>query len=433
MLNTLSNNTPRRVVIVGAGVAGLHLALLLRRQQIPVTLYSDRSAAEMAAGRLPNTVALFGTARARTQALGIHDWCVPAYDTVDMHIHVAGPQPLRFTGRPTAPLLFLDMRLYLPRLMAEFVKVGGELVIQDLGANEVVKLAETGQLVVVATGRNGLAHLFARVPAASPYTQPQRRLLAGLFHGIQPLAPQAMCFQIAPGQGEIFENRFTTLAGKVGGLLIEALPGSELATITTMSYGDDPAHFMATLLALLQRYAPLTAVRIDPATFAVTRPLDLLQGVITPTVRRAYADLDEQHCLLALGDSHVTQDPITGQGANTAIGSAWLLAELIVDAFNRGTAFDQAFGQRVDAALWSFLEPIAAWSNAMLQPPPPHGVELLVAASQHQSVADAFVNNFDAPARNWEIFASPTRMSAFLQEHGVVPHPYLDPQLVTAV
>ena len=230
MLLASTNHTPtRRVAIVGAGVAGLHLALLLQKQGIPVTLYSDRTPDQLRQGRLPNTVALMGATRTRHRELGVHDWDAPQFDTVAMHIHVGGDQPLTFTGRPAEPLLFIDMRLYLPRLAELFVARGGQLLVRDLQADDLSDLAAQGSLVVVATGRNGLTRRFPRIPAASPYSQPQRQLMAGLFRGIAPLTPQSMCFQIAPGQGEIFENRFLTADGVVGGLLIEAIPGSDLA------------------------------------------------------------------------------------------------------------------------------------------------------------------------------------------------------------
>ena len=35
------------IAIIGSGVAGLHLALLLRKQGIPVTLYSEQTAAQL--------------------------------------------------------------------------------------------------------------------------------------------------------------------------------------------------------------------------------------------------------------------------------------------------------------------------------------------------------------------------------------------------
>ena len=58
------------IAIVGAGVAGLHLALLLQKQGIPATIYSDKTAAQLASGRMLNTVAHHNTTVKREQALG---------------------------------------------------------------------------------------------------------------------------------------------------------------------------------------------------------------------------------------------------------------------------------------------------------------------------------------------------------------------------
>ncbi len=424
--NYLTNGAPTNgVAIVGAGIAGLHLGLLLLAHDIPVTIYSDRTPDQLRQSRLPSTVALMGATRTRHRALGIHDWDAPEFDTVHAHFYVGGEQPFGFIGQPTEPFLLIDMRLYLPHLLETFTARGGQVIVRDLQANHMTELATQAALVVVATGRNGLTQLFPRIPEASPYTQPQRLLMAGLFRGIQPLTPQTICFQIVPGQGEIFENRFLTQSSRLGGLLIEAIPGSELAVMATLNYNEAPARFEATLLALLQQYAPLIYARIDPAAFALHQPLDLLQGAVTPTVRRAYAALGNKRFVLALGDTHVTHDPIVGQGANSASQSAWIMGEAIVEAFDRGVCFDRVFCRQVEQRLWAYLEPVTAWSNAMLQPPPPHVIDLLIAASQHQAIANAFADNFNAPARNWEIFSSPTRMATFLQQFGWTAQPAL--------
>ena len=60
--------------IVGAGTAGLHLALLLQQRGLEPTLYAERTAAELREGRLPNTVAHHHHTRAREQELGVNHW-----------------------------------------------------------------------------------------------------------------------------------------------------------------------------------------------------------------------------------------------------------------------------------------------------------------------------------------------------------------------
>jgi 2-polyprenyl-6-methoxyphenol hydroxylase-like FAD-dependent oxidoreductase len=68
--------------IVGAGTAGLHLALLLQQRRLEPTLYAERTADEVRAGRLPNTVAHHHHTRACERQRAVHDWDEfgPAYD-----------------------------------------------------------------------------------------------------------------------------------------------------------------------------------------------------------------------------------------------------------------------------------------------------------------------------------------------------------------
>ena len=53
---------------------------------------------------------------------------------------------------------------------------------------------------------------------------------------------------------------------------------------------------------------------------------------ITPTARAGYIRLGNGRCVVALGDAHVVNDPIIGQGANTAVHAAWTLGAAIREA-----------------------------------------------------------------------------------------------------
>ncbi|WP_188196469.1 styrene monooxygenase/indole monooxygenase family protein [Nonomuraea sp. SYSU D8015] len=50
---------------------------------------------------------------------------------------------------------------------------------------------------MVAAGRHAVAELFPRDPARSPYDVPQRRLFAGVFHGVRPST--TLGYDISPG------------------------------------------------------------------------------------------------------------------------------------------------------------------------------------------------------------------------------------------
>ena len=407
--------------IVGAGVAGVHLALYLQKHGVAATLYSDRSPDEMRAARLPASVALMGATQARDAELGTNHWSAPEQGTHQINIRVAGEPPLVISGHPDAPFLFIDMRVYLPRLMADLAARGGKIVVAPCDAEGVVRLGADHDLVIVATGRDGLTAMFPRLPERSPYDAPQRRLCAGLFRGVNAARPFEMEFNIAPGTGEIFVNQFLMRDGYATVLLFEAIPGGALEPLTHLRYEDDPAAFNATALAAVRDHAPATFARIDPAAFALTGPLDTLHGAIVPTVRRGWAPLGGGTFAMAVGDTHVNNDPIVGQGANAASRAAWLLGELVVARARAGGRFDESFCVESEQQLWESVRPTTEWTNAFLQPPPPHAISLLVAAAQNQAIADAFVTNFNYPRRQWDVLSSPDATAAFIGSFAAAP------------
>jgi 2-polyprenyl-6-methoxyphenol hydroxylase-like FAD-dependent oxidoreductase len=403
-----------RIAIIGAGVAGLHLGLLLQQHGVDVTIYTERGADELRAGRLPNTVALVGATRARDRALGVNHWDAPENDTLGLHLHIGIEPAIEFRGNLDQPVLFIDMRVYLSRLLEDFAGRGGEVVRAAMDVAAVQRLAPEHDLVVVAAGRAGLGDMFPRVDERSPYAGPQRSLFAGLFRGIRMPERSYFQFQIVPGQGEIFEPQFLTFEGRVPGLLIEGIPGGDIDRVIRM-HQEEPARFIDALYDLLHAYAPLTRQRLEGRdAFDLRRPLDALSGAVTPVVRRFHAVLDGGRCAVALGDTHITHDPAGGQGANAAARAAWAFGELLLERLRQGGALDEGFCARAEQRLWEVLEPVTLFSNALLGPPPPHVMALFAAAGRSQAVADGFANNFNHPDRLWASMATPEGTERFL-------------------
>jgi hypothetical protein len=399
--------------IVGAGIAALQLGLSLQRHGLAPTLYSDRTPDQIRAGRLPNTVARFEPTRARERALGVEHWDDPALGVHGADVRINGT-PIAFRGALSRPASFVDMRLYQAALLEDFAGRGGRVVLGPVGIGDLLRLAGAHALVVVASGRGRLAGIFPVLTEHSPYAQPQRRLCAGLFRGIAPPEPADLAFTISPGHGEVFSAPFFSIEGMVSNLLIEAVPGGGLEPITHLRYEDDPRRFERAVLNLLRDHAPDVYERVDPRWFGLTRPLDLHKGAITPVVRRGYARLGDGRYAVAIGDAHVQNDPVLGQGANAASHAAAVLGEAIL----AGGPFDEPFCRRVEREIWAYTRHVTEWSNAALQPPPPHAVEIFAAAARNGALADELVDNFTAPARNWAIFGSPAGAAAFLARHG---------------
>jgi 2-polyprenyl-6-methoxyphenol hydroxylase-like FAD-dependent oxidoreductase len=396
--------------IVGAGTAGLHLALFLRQHGVDATLYAERTADEVLAGPLPNTVAHHHHTRARERELGVNHWdeSGPSYDR---HYHyIGGEQPLVFPGDFSAPSLAVDYRIYLSRLLEDAEERGIPVVYGTVGAEEVSRLGEAHELVVVSTGRGSLAELFPPVSGRSPFREPQRVLSAGLYTGIayEP-DPVGVTFGVSPGSGEIIEIPIQTFEGNVTTLLFECAPGGDTEVLGRTPYRDDPKAYERHVLEKLERHFPPIFERVDPAAFGLTRPSSILQGAVTPVVRQSYAKLDGGRCAIGMGDAHVVVDPVVGQGANSASFSAWTLGEAILE----DGPFDEAFCRKVDERRLPFVLGVFDWTNFMLAPAP-HLFELIGAMSQNKRLADDFTENFNHPDRQWENLASPASTAAYI-------------------
>lgn len=398
-----------QIGIVGAGIAGLHLGLLLRQHGIAATIYADRTPEQLRAGRLLNNPVRFAHTLARERVLGVDHWTDVAPDLTMVSVAVGGEHPIAFSGRLAEPGSYVDMRLYQPALLEDFVARGGRAVYRAVTAEDLVRLSEQHDLVVVASGRGSLAELFPRVAARSPYERPQRLLCLGYFEGIS-ADPHGVAFVIAPGHGEAFLTTTYAAGGPRTAVLVEAIPGGAFEAMTRMRYEDDPRRFEGALLELLRRHATPIAERIDPAAFRLTRSLDLLQGAVTPTVREGYARLANGRYVLAIGDLQVVNDPLAAQGGNTASYAGWTVGQAIIADFSPG----EAFCRRVAERLWAYTEPVTALSNFLLEPPPPHLLALLGGAARHQHLADAFADGFNTPERTWQLLRSPEAVAALL-------------------
>lgn len=398
--------------IVGAGIAGLHLGLMLQQNGIDTTLYADKSPEQMRAGRLMNNVCRFGRTRRREAALGVNYWDLPDWAMGCAHVRVHTDPPAAFCGKLTDPGSFVDFRIYLPRLLEDYADRGGNVVTGRTTGDGLVKIAQRHDLLIVASGGRLPAQVFPIRPERSQ-SSPKRLLLAGLFQGIAQPEPVGLHFDIVPGSGEIFQSPVLSLAGRVSGITFEAIPDGNWVPLLEARCDEDPQHWRDVILALLRESGSEILDRVDLTRFQLTRPLDVLQGSITPTVRQPWARLGEGLYTVALGDAAILNDPVTGQGANLAVAAAWALGEAIL----AGGPLNERFCSDWDRRLWELARDVTAWTNASLDPLPSHVTELFYAAGSDQSIADNLIDNFDDPRAMWRSVENPQSAADFIARH----------------
>ncbi len=200
-------------------------------------------------------------------------------------------------------------------------------------------------------------------------------------------------FQLSPGHGEIFENQYITL----GGCALAAHRGDPRRRASSRSRGcaseDDPARFDAALLDAVLAHAPLTAERVDRASFGLAGLRDYPTGAVTPVVGALRA-LGGEEVRARAGRSPHHHDPITGQGREHghARGVAGRRADRRAGA--AGAAFDEAFCADLEDRLWAR----SGRPRRGRTPSPPRRRTTRWPSSPRpraaSTVADAFATNF---------------------------------------
>ena len=96
-----------------------------------------------------------------------------------------------------------------------------------------------------------------------------------------------------------------------------------------------------------------------------------------------------------MGDAVVTNDPITGQGANTASKAADIYLQRILQRGDQ--PFDAEWMQQTFDLFWNYAQWVVKWTNSLLVPPAPHILELMGAASKIPLLARKIANGFNHP------------------------------------
>ncbi|MEU1285017.1 styrene monooxygenase/indole monooxygenase family protein [Kitasatospora sp. NPDC005856] len=404
----------RRILIVGAGQAGLQLALGLQAHGYDVTVLTDRGPEEVRGGRVTSSQCMFDCALRTERALGLDLWADLAPRIEGIGMSVALPRAERvidWVGRLDAYAQSVDQRLKMSTWLELFAERGGRVELRQVTAADLQYLAGSYDLVLVASGKGSLASLFERDVPRSPYERPQRALAVAYVHGFGPRIehdiPAVRC-NVVPGVGEFFAVPALTEAGPCDILLWEAQPGGPADAFDGIR---DPAEHLRVTLELMKTFTPWEYERTRSGV-ELTDAGATLAGRFTPVVRHPIGELPGGGTVLGVADVVVLNDPITGQGSNSAAKCADVYLEAITAHGDK--PFDRDFLQSAFDRFWRVAGPATTWTNAMLAPPPPHALHLFGAGGQVPAVADRFANAFDDPADLEEWYFDPARAADYL-------------------
>ncbi|GIF09366.1 styrene monooxygenase/indole monooxygenase family protein [Actinoplanes siamensis] len=411
----------RKILIVGAGQAGLQLALSLRAEGYEVTLMSARTPEEIRSGWPTSTQAMFDLSLQTERAYGLNHWenVTPPIQGLRAQLSVEkGQLALAFNAPLDRPAQSTDQRIKMARWLEDAEERGVEVVYNAATTQDLDAITQLGRydLTVVAAGKGDLVAMFDRDPERSPYTEPQRGLAVAYVHGLRPdpeWPEPHVGFHALPGLGELFVIPGLTHSGPCDILFWEAIPGGPLDRWAGHTGRMAPQQHLEITLDLIREHLPWVAARAGDVQ--LTDAKATLHGRYTPTVRRPVAQLPGGGRVLGLADVVIANDPITGQGSNTAAKAAHHYLQAILARGDQ--PFDEQWMTETFETFWSAHGmAVTGWTNGMLQPLPPHVQQVLGAATANERIARRFAYGFVDPndLLNW--FVDPEKAAAYVGE-----------------
>ncbi|MFF7251283.1 styrene monooxygenase/indole monooxygenase family protein [Embleya sp. NPDC008237] len=404
----------RRILVVGAGHSGLQLALGLQDRGYDVTVMTERTPEEIRAGRVSSTQMMFPSQLALEAAQGLDLWDEQVPKLPQTGFTIPGPDGVPFVDwlGDMGGSESVDQRVKMSAWLDLFARRGGHVVLHPVSVGDIDWYSRHYDLVIVAAGKGELVTMFDRDHERSVHTVPQRHLAVSYVHGVTPrpeVGRQAVHLNVIPGLGELYYLPGLTLSGPCEIILVEAIPGGPFDRFTGVR---DPLEHWGSTLELIRTHAPWDYERTRAAE--LTDALGVLSGAFTPVVRRPVAELPSGGLALGIADVVVANDPITGQGANSAARAAAVYLAAIVEHGDK--PFDRDWMQETFERFWAYARHSVKFTTALLAPPPEHVVRLLAAGNEHQEVADRVARAIDTPADFENFLYEPERTNAYLSE-----------------
>ena len=342
---------------------------------------------------------MFDVALQNERDLGLNFWdkTCPTVDSISFTVPApdgSGAKAIDWNGKLDKPAQSVDQRVKFPAWMAEFEKRGGRLTIKEAGVADLEDLREALRSRH-RRGRQGRDRQAVRTRRREIAV---RQAAAGAGADLCARHDAARRtfrrqFQSDPDGRRIFRLSRAHRQRPCEIMVLEGIPGGPMDCWSDVK---TPAEHLGKSKWILDTFLPWEAERCR--AIELTDDNGILSGAFAPTVRKPIGRLPSGALVLGLADAVCLNDPITGQGSNNASKAAKIYMDAIVAQGDR--PFDAAFMQATFDAIGPMRNLSPAGPTRLLQPPPPHVLQLMGAAQSYPVLASRIANAFRQSARS---------------------------------
>ncbi len=398
----------RKILIVGAGHAGLHLAHGLLTHGYDVTVITGQSSPEIRTGKPSISQFTLPTALEYERKFDLDFWSAlsPQIREQKLFLYKGGEKvtALKGSSHPgNGYTVSVDRRVKMADWLEFFEDRGGKVVIHGVTVTDLDYFSRMFDLIIVAVGHGELGQLFDH--DSSRFSGARPRSLA-----------QAYVYDVWPDSEEEEENiGWAALTEEVGNIIFIPIlsqdgPCHSLLMVDKKGSPMDawpdrpgPQEQLRRMKDLTRKYAPHFFERVRDAELIDGR--STLVEDLTPQVRNPVGTLPSGGLVLGMADVVVTMDPFVGQSWNNSTRCAEAYLDSIIEHGDR--SFDRDFLVGAFDRFWEFGQDNQAWAefaSTMWEADLPAHLETIMgAASEYREIADRWIQGWDFPSdyKNW--------------------------------
>lgn len=333
----------KKIAVVGSGQAGTLIALGLQRVGYDVTLIESMTPDQMRVSRVRSTAAVWDHNTAFETELGVGFW--DDCNSRGTHIRVQfrdidSTVVCSIWGKLDSPVSGIDQRTKFPRFIEEFIKRGGNFLVQSVTIADIDELASKNDLVFVAVGKGEIGKLFEIDRERTIFDAPPRNNCAMLLKNVKEwdhIVPRSLKFEFYKSTGDWFGLPFyADGVGECRAFVFQAVHGTEMDVFDDARTSND---ILDRMRWLVKTYAPEDWDHMKNAELIDDQAW--LRGGIVPTAKKPIGVLPSGRKVLAIGDTAITHEPICGCGANAAIRQARDAVHLLADNTHRAVSIEE--------------------------------------------------------------------------------------------